>query len=253
MVTPRDVGKLNCLVIPKQQAGKQGRAPQPGLKTARARCGSSGTCTGPPARATCSPRAGAASSRTRATVPATSSTSTASSVESELPCPRRQRRPWPGAREQGVHQAEQGNSRRGPRDVGLRPGACWPYCWQRWKRRRARGDGTVGGAVQLSRMPELQLVFNECKGFSYDLQLVIDKCWQRRSSSATPELSIWKRKPVGARRGALVRAHVSVRCVDTFRAVAAFFEFLSPPSSAPHEHMQHTTEADASGQALAPS
>jgi len=58
-------------------------------------------------------------------------------------------------------------------------------------------------------MPELQLVFNECKGFSYDLQLVIDKCWQRRSSSATPELSIWKRKPVGARRGALVRAHVS--------------------------------------------
>jgi len=93
-------------------------------------------------------------------------------------------------------------------------------------------------------MPELQLVFDECKGFSYDLQLVIDKCWQRRSSSATPELSIWKRKPVGARRGALARAHVSVRCVDTFRAVAAFFEFLSPPSSAPHEHMQHTTEAD---------
>jgi len=102
-------------------------------------------------------------------------------------------------------------------------------------------------------MPELQLVFNECKGFSYDMQLVIDKCWQRRSSSATPELSIWKRKPVGARRGALVRAHVSVRCVDTFRAVTAFFEFLSPPSSAPHKHMQHTTEDDASGQALAPS
>ena len=122
MVTPSDVGKLNCLVIPKQQAEKQGRAPQPSQKTARARCGSSGTCTGPAARATCSPRAGAASSRTRATVPATSSTSTASGVESELPCPRRQRRPWLGAREQGVHRAEQGDRRRGPHDVGPRPG-----------------------------------------------------------------------------------------------------------------------------------